>query len=51
MATDPDNVPPNSRLFVVVPKHADVHQIQVRQCSIVPSVCGRGSLLAMCRGS
>ena len=29
-ATDPDNVPPRSRLFVVVPKNANSGLIQVR---------------------
>lgn len=30
LSTDPDNIPPRSRLFVVVPKQADAQQIQVR---------------------
>ena len=29
MATDPDNFPPRSRLFIVVPKNADAGLIQV----------------------
>ena len=29
MATDPDNIPPRSRLFIVVPKNADAGLIQV----------------------
>ena len=29
LSTDPDNMPPRSRLFLVVPKLADTQQIQV----------------------
>jgi hypothetical protein len=30
ISSDPDNTPPRSRLFIVVPKQADPQQIQVR---------------------
>lgn len=30
LSSDPDNVPPRSRLFLVVPKLSDTKQIQVR---------------------
>ena len=32
ISSDSDNVPPRSRLFIVVPKQADVQQIQVSSC-------------------
>lgn len=32
ISSDPDNVPPRSRLFLVVPKQADAQQIQVCGC-------------------
>lgn len=33
LSSDPDNVPPRSRLFVVVPKQADPQEIKVSHSS------------------
>jgi hypothetical protein len=41
LSSDPDNIPPRSRLFLVVPKQADPHQLNVR---------GDASVVVIARG-
>ena len=42
LLSDPDNVPLRSRLFMVVPKQADIQQIQVRSTATAVERESRG---------